>query len=841
MEPFDLKPGPRVLVALTHTAMKPIDALCELVDNAIDSLLLNPDFQPAGGREINIDLPTTGELDRGAGAIRVTDNGPGMIPGDAQKALTAGYSGKNSFDSLGMFGMGLNIATGKFSRTTRLITATKDSDKAVVVEVDLNKLIQQGDFKVQPKEEPKSKHFGAQESGTIIELSNWWGGGNVNEGFPRKLIVHGPGRIRDTLGRRYATLLRDDSPIPTIRVLVKGERCTPFEHCVWGENRSIVRGSSIFPARQTFNAVLHEQARCIDCNQQVDGNVCPVDASHEVRQIEERVRGWIGVQRFDSMSDFGIDLVRRGRTICSQEQEAFFKFVDETGKAIKDYPVDGPYGRIVGEVHLDHVPVDFAKQNFIRATSEWDRAMEFLRGNSSLQPKQEGAEDNHSPVKKIFDGYRRVRGAGLGVMYMGERPTGQGEVGRVSRGLEREYYQKFLNKEEGYYTDEKWWEKVEEASMSPEDDMQECPHCGVFQNPTIAERCGGCDALLLSKTCLNAECAQEIPQSAVACEHCGQAQVPEGPWKCNICGYKNSPDTEECQKCGKQKGAVNSFAKEILLANSVEDSNLSVQDIEIPLPDGNMNQKFHLRTRTAKLRSDGIALPAVVFTDLSQRELLVFLDKEHAVFSSLQLHPEHAVAAEAAAVIHAETGGLMSGVHKHQQNLLALQNKILDKYWREQLLDSPEEIQRAIRALLDDVCMKMAETMQDIAEDIFNGMPPSQMQVMVRNMQGESVDMSKMGELKSSGKFLLYIPPETVISVFREHPSRFFDRKVWIPPWTIPGIPEDNVREEQKRLKGEYLNFLEDIVVFLQARNPAPVASRRANLSLQALLRGMDG
>jgi hypothetical protein len=37
LKPFDLTPDPKVLIALTHTPLQPLDALCELIDNAIDS------------------------------------------------------------------------------------------------------------------------------------------------------------------------------------------------------------------------------------------------------------------------------------------------------------------------------------------------------------------------------------------------------------------------------------------------------------------------------------------------------------------------------------------------------------------------------------------------------------------------------------------------------------------------------------------------------------------------------------------------------------------------------------------------------------------------------------
>jgi len=64
---------------------------------------------------------------------------------------------------------------------------------------------------------------------------------------------------------------------------------------------------------------------------------------------------------------FGIDLIRNGRAIRPSEKSAFFTYVDEFKNEIKDYPIDSQYGRIVGEIHLDFVPVDFLKQDFQRA------------------------------------------------------------------------------------------------------------------------------------------------------------------------------------------------------------------------------------------------------------------------------------------------------------------------------------------------------------------------------------------------------------------------------------------------------------------------------------------
>lgn len=48
---LNLTPDPKVLIALTHTHIQPLDALCELIDNAIDS------FSSAKLQGVQIDNP----------------------------------------------------------------------------------------------------------------------------------------------------------------------------------------------------------------------------------------------------------------------------------------------------------------------------------------------------------------------------------------------------------------------------------------------------------------------------------------------------------------------------------------------------------------------------------------------------------------------------------------------------------------------------------------------------------------------------------------------------------------------------------------------------------------
>src|SRR6185312_1697839 len=110
METFDLTPDPKVLIALTHTPLQPLDALCELIDNSLDSFhLADLQGQPVEFPLVTIELPGPSELNNGQGRVRVRDNGPGLPPEMAEKSIRAGFSGsKNPYDMLGLFGMGFN-------------------------------------------------------------------------------------------------------------------------------------------------------------------------------------------------------------------------------------------------------------------------------------------------------------------------------------------------------------------------------------------------------------------------------------------------------------------------------------------------------------------------------------------------------------------------------------------------------------------------------------------------------------------------------------------------------------------------------------------------------------
>lgn len=163
---FNLTPDPKILIALTHTPLQPLDALCELIDNAIDSFsVAKLQGSPIEFPLVVVELPGTAEINRGEGAVRVRDNGPGLSADLAEKALTAGYSGNRPYDSLGLFGMGFNIASGKLGRVTRFLTARKEDSDALEAIVDLIAMQEARTYDAPAMRIPKPPEF---SHGTLV-------------------------------------------------------------------------------------------------------------------------------------------------------------------------------------------------------------------------------------------------------------------------------------------------------------------------------------------------------------------------------------------------------------------------------------------------------------------------------------------------------------------------------------------------------------------------------------------------------------------------------------------------------------------------------------------------
>ncbi|MBM4077320.1 MAG: hypothetical protein FJ267_16945, partial [Planctomycetes bacterium] len=172
--PIDVTPDARILKVLASTPLSTVNALCELIDNALDSFAaakFSGVVIPV--RHVRVQLPRSADVENGQGVIRVIDNGVGLDKRHLEGALKAGFSDKNKFDSLGLFGVGFNIATSKLGMRTSVTTARQDSagnlsEFALRAVIDIPELTKKNSFKIEVERLPNPQR------GTVVEISGWW-------------------------------------------------------------------------------------------------------------------------------------------------------------------------------------------------------------------------------------------------------------------------------------------------------------------------------------------------------------------------------------------------------------------------------------------------------------------------------------------------------------------------------------------------------------------------------------------------------------------------------------------------------------------------------------------
>jgi len=807
---LDITPDPKVLIALTHTPLRPLDALCELIDNGIDSFRAAAIAgYPVRHPLLEITVPGEAEARRGDGVVRVMDNGGGLDREGLADTIRAGFSGKNRYDTLGLFGMGFNIATGKLGRRTTVTTARHQDDHALKVVIDLPQVVKNRKFEVPVESIPKPVTL---DHGTIVEVTNWWPDGDPNAGFITQLARITKTQLRAHIGRRYASILRSNQE-GRVRIHVNTDPAEGFEHCVWSHERFVERqGWGMIPAKIEIDSVIYSQRRCLNDGTVLDDDscICIDCGGSEFRTVEERIRGWIGIQRFDHSDRFGIDLIRNGRAIRVAEKDAFFNFVDELGEAVKEYPVDQQTGRIVGEIHLDHVPVDFQKQDFQRTSEEWQRAARFLRGGSLLPTKWAEDSRNETPVSKLFQGYRKVRNFGRPDLYMGRYDEATRKAVRIGREIEEQLYQRFENREAGYYDDARWWEYVENATIPPVRALEECAECG-FQNLPGDDTCQGCGKLLHSKTCV--ACGEEIALSAAACPNCGASQIPEveEPWRCNVCGETNGVDNERCCTCDALRGAENPTALDVLRRNAEALTELSFENRSFMMADGRRSESLDLKTfRSATLKPVWNGLPVTTVAFRSAGNIELFIDLGHPAFTQLGIRPEEAVAVEAAQYLYNLRSDLNGRPAHSVQNIAA---QVIADVWGEHLAAGPEKVREAIAGLFATIAGRL-EANEDAA-DFYDELDQFEQRDLADRLITSGL-LNQLSGLRATGSYLRHVGPSVLAKFFARKPDGWFGT-VWaerLPdPAEVGQAVAENAREQ---IIGAYTRCLDDCAAYLR-------------------------
>ena len=455
IDEFDIQPDPRILPMLGEITLAQWRCLAELVDNAVDGFLsAKRQGHAISEPEIHISVPTTNTA---TVKLTVRDNGPGMAPETLQNSVRAGWSGNTPIDSLGMFGMGFNIATARLGNVTTVWTTRKEDKDWHGLQIDFDVLQQQRHFRTPRLQRDK---VDPHEHGTEItierlkpEQSAWFSKASNRSAASRHLST------------AYSAILRSNGVPISFLLSLNGNRISARYPCTWSEKR-IVDSPRLGEVRaiQTIDRNLSDRPFCLACWQWLPAGQleCSCGRTGDVVQRKRHVHGWLGVQRYLSNSEFGIDFIRNGRKIEITNKDLFRWESDNATEP--EYPIDDPRnrGRLVGEIHLDHCRVTYTKDRFDRNDPAWDEMVRIVRGDGPLRPdkaRELGFGINDSPLFKLFQVFRRstpkpkVAGSWARLLIVPDND----QAGQMAK--------KFAGDDPEYHDDSKWWELVSEADQ----------------------------------------------------------------------------------------------------------------------------------------------------------------------------------------------------------------------------------------------------------------------------------------------------------------------------------------------------------------------------------------
>lgn len=437
-----ITPSARVLSMLGEIDFDEWQCVAELVDNPFDDFLeiLRSGAEWPDGFTVSVTLPSSSK-----GVLEVRDIGRGMSRDRLARAVRAGWSGNDMHDKLGLFGMGFNISTARLGRRTRILTTQAGDADWIGVEIDLDQI--KDDFEAKDIIEPKSD---PSQHGTKIIVDRL-------HATRAEWLRRNGASLRNILGSVYSWILTEHP----FELYVGGTRVKPVRHCRWGDDRYVIyNGKERIPAYIPIEEKLQDGIACRDCGewQLGSGEVCSVCGSGNLTVRERRIHGWLGVQRYLDKTEYGIDFLRNGRKILRWDKQLFTwnnPEGREGDKEVPEYPVELAHqgGRLIGEIHLDHVPVTYQKDAFEYGDRSWLAAVELLRGVAPLQPKRApGYLENDSPLALLFKGFRR-NDAGL-------RYLVPGDGNKPVHADTRDWGRKFQAGVSEFQTDEHWWQTI---------------------------------------------------------------------------------------------------------------------------------------------------------------------------------------------------------------------------------------------------------------------------------------------------------------------------------------------------------------------------------------------
>lgn len=765
IDSVDITPTPRILKVLGDIEFEPWQCVAELVDNSFDEFLTikrsgKPWKEPY---EVSVRLPAT-SVSAADAAIEFRDNGRGMTLDQVTNAARAGWTANDPFSKLGLFGMGFNVATARLGKVTRFLTTRAGEAEWVGLEIDPDKLGE--DFAAPVVRQPKSS---PSEHGTRVEVTGL---------DPRSDWLRRPNnqrKLRETLGGVYAYLLDGEG----FRLSVNGVRVKPVRHCVWSKERSVLRRKETIPAVIEIDKSLPDRAVCHACSTWQDpGNKkCDECGSDELEVRERRIWGWVGIQRYLDAKEFGIDFLRNGRKIL-RFNKSLFQWNDPDDPSAQEdteYPIELPanQGRIVGEIHLDHVPVIYTKDSFVTSDRGWRVAVKTIRGEGPLLPeaaRRAGYDQSDAPLARLHRGYRR-NDPGQNYLTPGNGKT------LINNP---DWKKKFHAGDEDFQGDAKWWEAVVKhdeikAAEKKAKEARERAEAEGLDDPTT-------------------EFAGDSKP--------GEPEVePEE-------GQEDQPKTD--------RERVEALTKH---ATSMPELDAQFSAVGIP---GQPVKLKAFEVRGAKVTVDGKRAP-VWMAPTKRGAFAAFVDLDHPHFASFDDEPADLVLLELAAHMIARTSGATPPISSVFASLK-------ERYLSARTIDQPK-LDAMATQMLTDIKNQMVKCVSDNPERPWENALNDAERHLTTDRIIQVLKMANADAAIEDGTYLRYVPDGVIPRIVEEWPEAFFDERLVIAPYADVESPTAR-RQTVSTITG----YLDDVTWLADAPHSGSRDRLiRARLSLQLL------
>lgn len=772
-ELLDITPSPRILQVLGDIEFDHWQCIAELVDNGFDEFLEIKRDDPNWDEPLHVTIiaPSVGDVEP---TLEVRDNGRGIAIETIRNAVRAGFSGNNPFEKLGLFGMGFNISTARLGNLARVLSKRAGEADWRGVEIDLLAIGQLGQFKAPVISEPADD---PTEHGTRVLVSKL-------KPDPRDYFTRAQnlGRLRTKLGDVYSHLLEREG----FNLYVGGQAVRPRRACVWDPSRSVNRrryGSvETIPAVITIDHPLGDMSACGNCRHwQPPGQPhCATCGSTDLLVRSRAITGWLGIQRYTHTSDFGVDFMRNGRKILLRDKRLFeWQDPEADSGPVREYPVEVPYeGRIVGEIHIDHVPVNYQKNAFEYDGQAWRAVVLALRGEGPLLPKKRVEHGynapNSSPLARLFDGFRR-NDPGLNYLV-----PGNGRAALKQKAAE--WAQSCRAGDPEYQTDERWYA----AAKQHDELVEQAKLAGVG---AVGENGGPTDsASVLGGMGLGGSAGSDSdPGSDPATS--GSQAVPE-----------TEQERQERFKSGGEE----------LVDLSTEYSLPAV---------GNIKVSAYLVKGTRVTTPDGAVAP-VYLSRRSGGAYYAFIDEQSPIFS--------AFGADVADLLLAEIASHLKIRGSSAEPLSKLVGDLKSRHLPDRKLDALS-LSAAARDLFATITDRLADgVIADDALAIWAGLnEPERTQVITRaTMAGET-----LASAGADAEFLRHLPTMMVARVVERHPAAILNGAVLAPNYAA--LSEENT-EARLILKERAVSHLIDVALLAEAAGSPSVAElRRGQYSLE--------